>query len=69
MLTNGAGLTRPHFGENNMANKTTKIELLRPCVAGGKPRAAGAIVPVPARDARYLIGIGKAKPAPAKPAK
>ncbi len=62
-----------------MANKKllAKIYILSACIVAGVPTARGKALAVPKdvseRDARYLIGIGKAKdisPAPAeKPAK
>ena len=49
-----------------MTDKTVKIELLRGCVANGKPQTAGAKLTVSSADAAYLVGIGKARVA-AKP--
>ena len=43
-----------------MKGKTQKIQLLRGCVANGKPQLRGAKLTVPVSDAAYLVGIGKA---------
>jgi len=41
-------------------DKAVKVELLRACVANGKPQKAGIKLAVSAADAAYLVGIGKA---------
>jgi len=41
-----------------------RIEILRQTSIAGQPARVGDVVEVDARDARLLIGSGKAKPAP-----
>ena len=42
-----------------------RLEILRQTSIAGQPARVGDVVEVDARDARLLIGSGKAKPAPA----
>ena len=42
-----------------------RLEILRQTSIAGQPARVGAVVEVDPRDARLLIGSGKAKPAPA----